>query len=158
ATRLYHGPFLEHFFLADSAAFEEWTLVRRETLHRRALEALAHLAGYYEQRGDYEVARQHAARQLELDPWREEAHRQVMRVLALSGERSAALAQYEACRRTLTAELGVEPSAETTLLYRQIQRDEVKAEPAALEPARLNNLPTSLTPFIGRVPEVTQLA
>src|SRR5262245_35343606 len=85
------------FFLADSAAFEEWTLVRRETSHRRALEALAHLADYYEQRGNFEAARQHATRQLELDPWREEAHRQVMRVLALSGERSAALVQYEAC-------------------------------------------------------------
>ena len=44
-------------------------------------------------RGDYEAARRYASRQLERDPWREEAHRQVMRVLELSGERSAALAQ-----------------------------------------------------------------
>jgi tetratricopeptide (TPR) repeat protein len=158
AAALYHGPFLEHLFLADSAAFEEWILVRREALHRRALAALAHLANYYEQGGDYDAALRYATRQLELDPWREEAHRQLMRVLALSGQRTAALAQYQACRRTLADELGVEPSAETTLLYRRIQRDELQTEPVAVEPARVTNLPASLTPFIGRAPEITELA
>src|SRR5262245_47931098 len=158
AVALYRGPFLEHFFLADSAAFEEWTLLRREALHRRALEALRQLAHYYEQRHEYGEAGRYAIRQLELDPWREEAHRQLMRMLALSGERSAALAQYESCRRTLAAELGVEPSAETTQLYHEIQRNELKTDPVAVEPAPVTNLPPSLTPLIGRAPEVTQLA
>src|SRR5262245_48317115 len=67
AVALYRGPFLEHLFLADSAAFEEWTLVRREAFHRRALGALAHLADYYERCGDYAAALGYATRQLELD-------------------------------------------------------------------------------------------
>jgi DNA-binding SARP family transcriptional activator len=58
----------------------------------------------------FQAARRHASRQLELDPWREEAHCQMMRALALDGQRSAALAQYETCRRVLAEELGVEPS------------------------------------------------
>ena len=37
--------------------------------------------------------------------YREEAHRRLMRLLAGSGQRSAALAQYETCRRLLADEL-----------------------------------------------------
>lgn len=55
-----------------------------------------------------------------LEPWLEEGHRQVMRTLALLGQRSAALAQYEVCRRLLTDELNVEPAAETRQLYQAI--------------------------------------
>ena len=75
----------------------------------------------YEQRADYERALRHAWRQVELEPWREAAHRQVMRLLALSDQRVAALAQFETCRRLLADELGVEPEAETAALYEQIR-------------------------------------
>jgi len=56
-----------------------------------------------------------------MEPWREEAHRQLMRILAHSGQRSAALAQYKVCRRILAEELGVEPDAETQALYARIR-------------------------------------
>ncbi len=61
-----------------------------------------------------------ARRLLALEPWREEAHRQLMLLLARSGQRSAALAQYEACRRALAEELGAEPARETVGLYRRL--------------------------------------
>ncbi|MBI1877295.1 MAG: protein kinase [Chloroflexi bacterium] len=54
---------------------------------------------------------------MELESWHEEAHRQIMRLLALSSQRAVALAQYELCRRALAEELGVEPASETTALY-----------------------------------------
>ena len=57
---------------------------------------------------------------LELDVWREEVHRELMRLLVLSGQRSAALMQYERCRRILDEELSVQPAAETRQLYEQI--------------------------------------
>ena len=44
-----------------------------------------------------------------------------MAALALGGERSAALAHYEACRRLLAQELGCEPEDETQALYAQIR-------------------------------------
>jgi predicted ATPase/DNA-binding SARP family transcriptional activator len=158
AVALYHGSFLDHFSLADGAAFEEWALVKREALHRRMLDALTRLADYYEQRGTYVEMRRYATRAIELDPWREEAHRQVMRALALSGERSAALAQYATCRRMLAAELGLEPAEETLALYRQIQRGEIESERVTVAAKRGAHLPTSLTPFVGRQHELAELA
>ena len=121
AVALYEGDFLEGFSLGDSPAFEEWAILQRERLHRLALDALSRLADCHERRGELDRALRHARRWLELDPWQERAHRQVMRLLALSGQRNAALKQYQACRRTLADELGVEPSERTTKLFEQIR-------------------------------------
>ena len=65
----------------------------------------------------------HARRQIELEPWDEEAHRQLMRCLAQSGQRNAALRQFTVCRRQLARELGVEPAQETSDLYRSIRSE-----------------------------------
>jgi predicted ATPase/DNA-binding SARP family transcriptional activator/uncharacterized protein HemY len=158
---LYQGEFLQQLYLEDSEAFEEWILVQREALHRRVMNALTTLADAYEQRADFQTARRYAWRQLELDPWREEAHGQMMRLLALDGQRSAALAQYEHCRRVLAEELGVEPSPQTRELYEQIRSGTLKPRvepPPQLPAAPLQNLPVSLTPFIGREQELADLA
>ena len=121
AVDLYQGDFLQDFSLPDSPEFEAWATLSREQFRRQAMDTLNTLAESLEQRGEIEHALQHARRQTELDPWREEAHRQIMRLLALSGRRSEALAQYQTCQRILAEELGVEPSAETTRLYEQIR-------------------------------------
>jgi DNA-binding SARP family transcriptional activator/predicted ATPase len=121
AAALYRGEFLEGFSLPDSSAFEEWSLLNREWLHRLAVETLHHLADYYQRRNDFEEALQYAWRYAELEPWQEKAHRQLMRLLAFSGQREAALVQYETCRRLLNDELGIKPAAETTRLYEQIR-------------------------------------
>ncbi len=41
AVKLYRGHFMEHFFLADSAAFEEWAALKREGLQRQVRDAPA---------------------------------------------------------------------------------------------------------------------
>ncbi|MGD8966667.1 MAG: BTAD domain-containing putative transcriptional regulator, partial [Anaerolineae bacterium] len=137
ALALYRGSFLEGFFLKDSAPFDDWSLLVRERLQRLALAALHQLAGHHEQRGEYDQARAYAWRQVELEPWREEAHQQLMRVLAFSGQRGAALAQYETCRRLLVQELGVGPAPETTRLYEQIRNGELEPPPGAPAAAEL---------------------
>jgi len=159
-VKLYRGDFLQHFYLEDSAEFEQWALVQRESLHQQVLDAHSDLAGYYELHGDYEAVRRHALRQLELDPWREEAYCQMMRALALDGQRTAALAQYETCRRLLAEELGVEPSAKTRELVEQIRAGKLKAKegsPPSVPTAPILNLPVSLTPFLGREQELIDL-
>ncbi len=125
ALVLYRGSFLEGFSLKDSPPFEQWALVMRERLQRQVLTVLQRLAGCYERRGEHERALAYARRQLDLEPWHEEAHQQLMRLLALSGQRSAALAQYETCCRVLREELDVEPGAETTRLYERIRDGEI---------------------------------
>jgi WD40 repeat protein/DNA-binding SARP family transcriptional activator len=131
AVALYQGDFLSGFSIKDSAPFDEWALLKREQLHRQMMSALYNLANLFEQRGAYELAQTYARRQVELEPWNEEAHQQLMRVLALGGHRSTALAQYANCRRSLVEELGVEPSHETTTLYDSI-RDEKLRPPAVV--------------------------
>ena len=159
AISLYRDSFLEGFS-AGSAAFEEWALLKREQLHRQMMTALRRLAAHYEQRGEYEQAQPYAQRQLELESWDEQAHRQLMRLLALSGRRSAALSQYETCRRLLAEELGVEPADETTALYEQIRdkglgtRDKGLLPPS---PLSLVPSPLSLAPFVARDRELAKL-
>jgi DNA-binding SARP family transcriptional activator len=138
---LYWGEFLQGLFLADSQLFEEWALFKREQLHRQAMDTLHTLTLHYESRGAYEQAARYAARQLALEPWREEGHRQLMRALAWGGQRGAALAQYGICCRVLAGELGVEPAPETAALYERIRQ----GEPAPVEP----DLPASPLPFHG---------
>jgi DNA-binding SARP family transcriptional activator len=121
AVDLYRGPFLEGFSLGDSVVFEEWMLLRREWLRREALAALRRLATRHEARGEVGDALAYARRQVELEPWQEEGQRQLMRLLALDGQRGLAVAQYNACWRTLADQLGVEPAVETTELYEQIR-------------------------------------
>jgi WD40 repeat protein/DNA-binding SARP family transcriptional activator len=128
AIELYKGDFLTGLTLSDSNAFEEWRLFKQEELHTQALDALNHLAIYYERRRDYERATRYLQRQIELESWREEAHARLMRVLALKGDRTAALNQYDLCRRTLAEELGVEPSPATVQLYERIRDDKIQPE------------------------------
>jgi len=149
AVELYAGEFLAGLFVDDSAAFGEWAVLRRERLHRQVLDALYHLTEHHEQRRDYARAMHHARRQVELEPWREEAHHQLMRLLVRSGQRSAALQQYEVCRRSLADELGIEPSEDTKRLYRRIRlAPEIGA----------HNLPPQSTHFVGREHELREIA
>jgi len=138
AVTLYHGDFLQDLALDDSAAFEEWALLQREALHQKALWAIEQLADHHEALGAHEEALAFARRQLALDPWHESAHRQAMRALALSGHRAGALAQFEACRRSLDEELGIEPDASTHELYQRIRagalQPRVEAVRAAPQP------------------------
>jgi DNA-binding SARP family transcriptional activator/predicted ATPase len=159
AIGLYRGEFLEGSSLADSPPFEEWMVLCRERYQRLMREALHLLVGEYETQGDYEGALQLAWRLVDLEPWWEEAHQQLIRLLALSGRRSEALAQYLRCRRLLAEELDVAPSPETTGLYEQI-RDGRLAGSAPSPQRRLaptHNLPLASGPFVGREAEIAEI-
>lgn len=147
AVDLYRGSFLEGFSTGDSSSFEEWMRLQQERFHRLAVEALHRLARCHELRGDAERALQCLRRHLQLEPWSEDAHRQVMRLLAATGRRDAALAQYQACRQVLEAELGVEPAEGTEALYRSIRDGHELPADRSLPP---HNLPALATPFVGR--------
>ncbi len=120
ALALYRGDFLEGFFI-DSSAFEEWARMERERLRYRAIDGLDALIAFSLQTGDCAGGLAYANRLLQMDPLREKTYVQLMRLLAQSNQREAALAQYDACKRLLKAELGVTPTPETTALYEQIR-------------------------------------
>jgi len=159
AVALYRGPFLEGFSLKDSPTFDDWCILTQEQLHQQALMALQQLTEQYEHQGQLERACEMARRQVELEPWREEAHRDLMRLLALRGLRSTALRQYQACEQVLREELGVAPDPDTAALYRAIrERQIVPLQTASAVTAALrHSLPPQPTPFIGREEELAQI-
>lgn len=145
AIELYRGPFLDEFFLDDSAAFEDWVQVKREQYQTDALTALQDLADYHERGGSYAAAADFVRQQLRFEPWKEEAHRQLMRLLAYQGQRTAALQQYHVLETTLEDELSVEPMAETQSLYERIR---------TAEDIRPFRLPSRNDNFVGREKEM----
>ena len=173
AIQHYQGDFLAGFGLDDCPAFEEWLFMQRERLHLLLIEAYGDLAAYAETSGDLSAARRFAQHQIEIDPLREPAYRQQMRILMKQGERSLALATFERCRTVLRDELGLDPEAETLALHTQILSSGVSggtgnkraqaeveaflADASVVIVAPRTNLPQQLTPFIGREEEIAQL-
>ena len=131
AVELYRGDFLEGFYVRQAPAFEEWALAQRARLRELALQALHRLAVHHGQQGRAGLVAgiDYTTRLLAMEPWREDAHRQLMLLLARGGQRGAALAQYETCCRVLAEELGVEPGAETAALAEAIKTGQIESEP-----------------------------
>ena len=159
ALSWYRGDYLTGFAVGNSVPLEEWMTLEREALHQQAASACQHVARFYERRKLYDEARSFVQRQLALEPWNEEAHLQLMRLYSMSGQRSAALAQYATCCKILNKELGAAPSAATTDLYQRLGKGEtisIESEPDRL---RLHDvLPVSPTTLVGREEELTELA
>ena len=127
AVSLYQGRFLDGFYVRDCAGFERWMLGEQERLQRVILEVLSDLVSHHLNTAEYQLGIKYASRLLEIDPLVEEAHRQMMLLLAYSGQRGAALKQYETCTQLFQTELGVEPTEATTILYQQIQSGDFQA-------------------------------
>ncbi len=144
----YQGDFLAGFHVQGSRSFEEWALLERERLHRLAVGALDDLVEYYLNSGRCRQGLVLAQRLLSMDSLREKSHRAVMLLLARCGERTAALAQYQACRDILAQELDVEPTRETVALYDRIRS--IESDPHF-------DLPPQATQCFGRQGEIAQI-
>ena len=167
AAALYHGPLLHGLYLDNCPAFDEWLFVQRERFHLQALEVLEELAQGLEADGRFAEATAHTRRQLELDPLHDSAQRRLLRLLAYQGQTTAALSQFASIKKTLHAELGIEPDVELLQLAQQISDGKLPMPGAGAPKAVLvaettagphHNLPEILTPFIGRESELVQLA
>jgi len=128
AARLYRDDFLAGFSLRDCPEFEGWQTSAADGLRQALAAALDRLVAGCVAGGDPARALDHARRWLSLDPLHEPAHQALIRVLAWTGQRSAAVHQYRDLVRILDRELAVRPLPETTRLY-----DDVRA--GRLEPA-----------------------
>lgn len=165
----YRGDFLAGFYIDDAPAFETWMLHERARLREQVLQVLYAVVDQAAAHSDLAQALDYTRRILALEPWREEAHRWLMLLLAQNGERSAALNQYGVCRQILADELAVEPAAETTELYYRIRSGQIEpakptgrtspsvATPAGSPPPPPPRLPPQPTPFVGRGEEVMML-
>ena len=110
--------------------FAQW-LERQRTWRRgRLRSSLAELADMAEQARDWDDALTHARELLALEPLSEAAHRRLMRLHYLRGDRAAALLAFDDCEQVLKNEVGATPDMQTLALLRQIERSEL-AEPGA---------------------------
>ena len=126
---LYGGDFLDGFYVHNAPDFEDWVLAERLRLRELAQQSLHTLTELQLGLGAYPAAIEFATHLLAMDPWREETHRHLMLALARSGQRSAALAQFVACRRTLREAFDAEPEDETTALYERIRAAGPRSSP-----------------------------
>ncbi|WP_036218698.1 BTAD domain-containing putative transcriptional regulator, partial [Calidithermus chliarophilus] len=106
----------------DCPDFEEWLEGAREELRQLRAHAARSEAARLEQSGNPKQALAYAQVWARIEPLSEEAHRQVIRLHYLVGDRGAALAAFEQCKRVLHDELGAEPLPETLELVRLVER------------------------------------
>jgi DNA-binding SARP family transcriptional activator len=91
----------------------EWLERLRRHMADVRMRSLECLAEVWITQGDAALAARDAAEAIEIDPYRESAHRLLIRAHLAAGDRGAAARALEACRRVLEEELGVSPSQET---------------------------------------------
>jgi predicted ATPase/DNA-binding SARP family transcriptional activator len=100
------------------------------------------------------VARSAAARQ----PLNEAAHAVLIKALAADGRTAEALEIYDALRRRLAEELGIDPSPSLAALFASILAGDSFAEEAPASVQAVVHLPAEARPLFGRANELIQLA
>jgi DNA-binding SARP family transcriptional activator len=101
---------------ASDTPFEQWSMLPREHLRLRYVDALDHMSRLQLDAGQIDEGMATAHRMLDVDPSREDAHRLLMRCYAQQGRVHLALRQYELCVRALRATVDAAPSGATVRL------------------------------------------
>jgi DNA-binding SARP family transcriptional activator len=113
ALALWQGDYVE-------GIYDDWCVLERERLRELHLTACESLATLYARRGNLQEAVDAYQQLVALDPYREPAHRELMRCHYRLGDRAAAIKQYQSCVQILRDDLGLSPASETEALYLQI--------------------------------------
>ncbi len=135
--------------------FADWLRRQRSRRTDRLRQSLTELADMAEQARDFGDAMQHAQELLALEPLSEAAHRRVIRLHYLAGDRAAALLAFDRCERLLKDEIGAAPDAQTLALLRALERETADSslQPAAAVPAVVLRPPR----LVGRAAELRVL-
>lgn len=156
AVALYRDDFMCGFTLRDSAEFDNWQSVQTQMFRQKLTMTLQKLVDLQITAQETEKALSSAQRWLTLDMLHEPAQRQFMRLCAATGQRTAALRQYEAYVDLLDRELGLAPSSDMVQLYEAIKQDRPVSVNEAFVP-----IPSTLPPLprliIGREASLREL-
>lgn len=133
AVGYYRGNFLADVVDSDSEELARWRQETRRRFEHDMLWAFDALVEGNIETNQPQVAIQLAQRQIQLTPWYERAHCNLMHAFTLAGRRSAALRQFETLTHILDNDLAAEPSAETVALFRQISADTLPVSTPQLE-------------------------
>lgn len=115
AHEIYRGEYM-------AGVYEDWAEERRNFYaeqNSRVLNALAKLAFTDK---SWSSALKFAGEILKNDPFREDAHRLIMKVYAAQGKRSSVVEQFETLQNILKKELGVTPAPETRKIFQELTK------------------------------------
>jgi len=105
-------------YLADVNA--DWAISERQRLEQAYVSALEELAQLYLNVNQLEQCLSICQLVINQDPYNEAAYQLEMRAYAALGDRSAIARQYQAYKAALEKDLGLLPSEETELIYREL--------------------------------------
>jgi DNA-binding SARP family transcriptional activator len=147
---LYAGEFLAGLELRE-AEFSDWLLIVRNRLRQTACDVATRLVDKLVSQGRSGEAIKALDDLLAVDPADENAHRQLMKIYASTGNRSRALRQYQRCQSALEKELGTGPDARTRALCLELQQDTDGVAERTAETAAIARVPiVAVLPFENR--------
>lgn len=146
ALALYSGRFMDGFFANDARDFEHWQLREEEHWHAQFIQTSQLHIQQLRAAGQLDAAIAAARHALTYAPLWEDFHRTLIQLYHATGERAAALRQYQTCQNLLWEELGVEPDASTQAVLEQVKR----GAPVPHLPVLRAKLPARMGGFVGR--------
>jgi DNA-binding SARP family transcriptional activator len=152
-------PLLEGLQASAGSELEHWLQAEREARRQRERAELAARIEALEAAADYGGALPLALELLRAEPLSEDAHRRVMRLHYLRGDRAAALLAFDHCAALLKDEIGAAPSVQTLALLRTLQSGDAETAAAPAHP-KSRTLPAALLRpprLIGRNAELQAL-
>jgi len=160
AAALSMGDFLAGFSLRDSPEFDNWQYFQTVELNREIGGVYNQLVDWCSEKHEYDQAIYYARRWLQLDELNEHAHRALMRLYSAKGQRNTAIRQYQSCVQLIERQLNITPEATTIELYEIIQSGSftIKSEHSGAQLLPGSKLPAHVTPFVGRIDEITKLS
>lgn len=132
--------------LRVAGEYAAWLGAQRMRRRVQARSLLEQRADEAERSGDWAAALSHAREALAIEPRSEPAHRRLMRLHYLAGDRAAALLAFDRCERMLKDEVGTRPDEHTLALLATIER-----EPA---PGATRGIATAAAVAIARPPRL----
>lgn len=129
AVALYRGDLLE-------GEYDHWCIEEQDRLRGLFLNTLERLVVHHVSRQEWTAAAEYAKRLLVADPMREHAHRELMVLYYLQGDRGRAIRQFHECTRALDAELGVGPMRQTRALYDALLEEDEATLSVAIDRSR----------------------
>ncbi|MEM7737944.1 MAG: tetratricopeptide repeat protein [Deinococcota bacterium] len=165
---LYKGELLQGFRLDDAFEYSDWLELERQRLQQNWQQAVLEYVAELEAEGQLDDASHALDVVIDLDPFHEEAVHKQLQTLAKLGQHARAKTLFEAFKTRLWDEFSVEPDPKTVALLAELEtspapspvpKPSITETPAAtLKPASRHNLPTQLTPFVGRNGEQQRIA
>ena len=119
ATSLYRGRLLDGESIIDEA-----TIVEAERVDLLQIALLERLMLHHRRHENWRSAASTGLHILRLDNCREHVHREIMACHLATGDRPAAIRQFDACSHVLARELGIGPMRETLELNHRIRNGE----------------------------------